>query len=353
VTYVSTAITNLLLKYNRKIISKISPAKRKFIRMTKLSATLIGVLVILGGTLIITGGYSANPMSSLSLWDLAADPVYAQAIESSDTAPLQTLETEIDSMKPSAPLASSAPSTVQDVAYDLTQAESANPEPANNQAAEPASIIPTTADNLPAVREDAAQLGQFVQQIVNGNAVEIVGVYVTNAGSFPVVQQPAGNASFVSTEAGVLTQFALATNYGSIGMLAHNYLAGNQFFLMAEGNEVVLVYGDGSTAHFIIEDIHDYQALSPTSPYSDFIDLENNAQMNSTELFYATYGQSDSLILQTCIAQGSEASWGRRFIIARPAAQYAFDAGADLQTTGISYREVPQAKYDMLEQTSY
>lgn len=144
-------------------------------------------------------------------------------------------------------------------------------------------------------------------------------ISASGAFSFPVVQQPAGQPGYVSSGTGKVTEFGMAARYGSQGFLAHNNLAGATFFRVEVGDVITLTYADGSTDHFEVTQIRRLQAVSPNSPTSRFIDLDNdNASLTAVDLFYQTYGVKDTLVLQTCIANGAEISWGRLFIIANP-----------------------------------
>jgi hypothetical protein len=110
----------------------------------------------------------------------------------------------------------------------------------------------------------------------------------------------------------------MAADYGSTAFLAHNYLAGANFFQVSEGQVITLVYGDGSTADFVVQSIRRFQALSPNSTQSTFVDLENNQKLSAADLFYSMYNSDNPVVLQTCIANEGESSWGRLFVIAVP-----------------------------------
>ena len=101
-----------------------------------------------------------------------------------------------------------------------------------------------------------------------------------------------------------------------IGLLAHNYLAGDYFFDIQKGAKVSIVYGDGSISEFIVTDIQEYQALQPNSPRTDFRDLETDKVISATELFKRVYMEPNRVTFQTCIWEGNEDSWGRLFVIA-------------------------------------
>ena len=167
-----------------------------------------------------------------------------------------------------------------------------------------------------------AELDEFVASVTNGWSSVVTGVYVPNGIAIPVGQQPAGNAGFITTKEGSATQFSLASDYGAIGILAHNYLAGDQFFQLSEGMQVYVIYGDGSYDIYLITEIRRFQALQPNSPYSNFLDLDsqNGDLLSAAQLFDQIYNQPGKLIFQTCIDAHGINTWGRIFINAEPIA---------------------------------
>ncbi len=168
------------------------------------------------------------------------------------------------------------------------------------------------------VEQETNEFVDFVNSVFNGTDNDIRGIYSENEFAFPVVKQPAGNAGFVSTVDGVVTEFAMAKKYGVTGIVAHNYLAGANFFSLEIGEIIEVVYGDGETLSYKITSIQSYQALSPNSATSQFVDLATSEKISATELFKRVYMGSQHLTLQTCIQQGSVDSWGRLFVIAEP-----------------------------------
>ena len=146
----------------------------------------------------------------------------------------------------------------------------------------------------------------------------MIGVYVTDILSMPVVQQPEGDSTFISSTDNTVTQFSAAAMFGSTGLLAHNTKAGSQFFNLEVNQEVVLIPGDGTTRSYRIDSIRSFQALDPGNPYSDFIDLSDNSLLTANDLFLETYGAGDLVVFQTCIAAEGINSWGRIFISATP-----------------------------------
>jgi len=166
--------------------------------------------------------------------------------------------------------------------------------------------------------EDLPLLQIFANQLKNGRSDQLRGVYVPEILAATVVQQPKENNGFVSSRQNIVTQFGLASKFGSTGLLAHNNLAGASFSQLEPGQKIYLVYGDGQVSAFTVTEILRYQALSPKSPSSKFIDLKTNDVLKASEVFSNVYDRPEHVIFQTCIANGEEASWGRLFVIAEP-----------------------------------
>lgn len=159
-----------------------------------------------------------------------------------------------------------------------------------------------------------------VSMPIAGNGRNIVqGVYVESTLDLPVIQQPEGNTNYVSPNKGELTQFATVSQYGNIGLLAHNYLAGRAFSRLMIGQDVHIQYSTGETESFVITEILSYQALDPKSPYSSFQSLQNETEILSVgQMFDRVYRGERHLTFQTCIANDGTASWGRLFVVAEP-----------------------------------
>jgi hypothetical protein len=158
----------------------------------------------------------------------------------------------------------------------------------------------------------------FSQSVQDGEADVLRGVYVDNVLALPVVQQPAGRPYFVSARDDEVTQFALASQYGSIGLLAHNSLSGKVFSQLATGQEVRLVYGDGKIGYFVIQNILRFQALDPESVTSSFRNLDRSEVLSAGDMFTRAYVGGQRLVFQTCIEAYGNASWGRLFVVALP-----------------------------------
>jgi len=164
---------------------------------------------------------------------------------------------------------------------------------------------------------------EFSNSVENGDKSVLRGVYVSNVLATPVVQQPVDNAGYVSSTDGMLTQFSLPSQFGNVGLLAHNTLSGKFFFQLEVGQEVRLVYGDGRVEYFIIQRILQYQALQPNSPYSNFRDLSSDEILTAEQVFRKVYTGDRHVTFQTCIAANGISTWGRIFVIATPKPQYA------------------------------
>jgi hypothetical protein len=162
-------------------------------------------------------------------------------------------------------------------------------------------------------------LAGWSQELLNGNRNQLVGVFAPGAFAQRIVPQTPGSPGHVTWLPEAVTRFGLADRFGSVGLLAHNTLAGEGFFRLAPGDPVMLIYGDGGLARFRVTAVERYQALSPLSPYSQFLDLDvPGRQLSSTSLFYYIYDPDGRLILQTCITRDGQDAWGRLFVIAVP-----------------------------------
>ena len=162
--------------------------------------------------------------------------------------------------------------------------------------------------------------GDFSKSIQNGTH-DLRGVYVADVLALPIVQQPASNAGFVSTNDNEITQFGMASQYGNVGLLAHNYLSGKSFTQLKVGQEIRLVYGDGKVEYFIVSEILRYQATQPTSPYSSFNNIDRNETLTAEQMFKRVYLGDRHVTFQTCIEANGSSSWGRLFVIATPKPQ--------------------------------
>ncbi len=183
-------------------------------------------------------------------------------------------------------------------------------------------IVTLSLAALPAYAANTApaqpEFSTFVSEAKNGEPGIARGVYVDNLFALKIVQQPKENAGYVSQTPDVVTEFRSARQQKNVGLLAHNYLAGQYFSQLKIGQIIRVVYGDGKIENFVVTEIARYQAISPNSPYSDFINLGTGEKSTVETIFKKAYTGSRHLTLQTCIAKDKELSWGRLFIFAEP-----------------------------------
>ena len=183
-------------------------------------------------------------------------------------------------------------------------------------------LIPTPVKAEAGDTSTLPDLSSFITGISNSNTEELRGIYVTGTMALTVVQQPGDNAGFVSTTEKTVTQFGMVNQFGNIGLLAHNYLAGQNFFSLVPGQMIYLVYGNGKVSTFVITQVLRYQAYEPYNPYSYFRNLDTGLEYSAEDVFRQVYMGDHHLTLQTCIAENGESSWGRLFVIAVPFTQY-------------------------------
>lgn len=178
-------------------------------------------------------------------------------------------------------------------------------------------LPPPTIDSWTS-RQQLPSLSNFTSRVTNGQANTLQGVYVPGFLALPIVQQPVGNTGFVSGKPETVTQFQLAARNGVIGLLAHNYLSGMEFYRLIEGLKVVTIKGDGSRDSYRISKIKEYQKLTPGSNWSHYIDLETGERLTTYQLFGQYYQGDHHLTFQTCIERNGLETWGLRFVVAEP-----------------------------------
>jgi hypothetical protein len=167
-------------------------------------------------------------------------------------------------------------------------------------------------------------LENFVDSLKNGQKNTVVGIYVPGVLALPVGQQPQGNSGFVTRQPKQVTQFSMARQYGTVGILAHNDLAGADFDEIKINQYAIVIFGDGHEDYYLVTDLQKFQALSPTSTFSDFINLDGSKEhLTASQVFSRIYAPGGRLVFQTCIEGQGDPSWGRMFIIAEPAAEQA------------------------------
>jgi hypothetical protein len=195
----------------------------------------------------------------------------------------------------------------------------------------PTSLIPVTAVLSPGTRTsepsifplstsptEIISLDEFISSVTETKTNYLTGVYVPDEFAFPVLQQPPDSPGYVSIRDGVVTQFSIPGEYGSIGLLAHSFLGGEKFFDLREGMEITLIYGNGNVNYYRVKKTERYRALTSQNVHSDFVDMSDTSapHLDSTQLFNHIYGVRNRLIFQTCITDENNNSVGRLFVIA-------------------------------------
>ena len=180
-----------------------------------------------------------------------------------------------------------------------------------------AQVIPVTAEGNNTSASTSISYTEFSQSVRDGES-KVRGVYVKDTLALRVMQQPAGKDAFVSSVAGVATQFRMAEQFGTVGLLAHNFAGGSTFSDVKLDDEIYLLYRDGKTEKYVVKSVLIYQALAPNSASSDFKDTASGNVISASALFEKVYKGDPHLVMQTCVARDNEMSWGRLFIIAEP-----------------------------------
>lgn len=179
-------------------------------------------------------------------------------------------------------------------------------------------VIPTAPAHAAGTTSPIPAFVNFTASLKDGQAGVIRGLYAPDLFALKVAQQPANDPYFVAPWLGTVTDFKAARDAGNIGLLAHNYLAGQDFPSLKIGQELRIVYGDGRIEYFKVTKLLHYQALQSKSVLSNFVDQDNGEKLTWPELFKKAYQGAHHLTLQTCIEKNGDSTWGRLFVIAEP-----------------------------------
>jgi hypothetical protein len=171
---------------------------------------------------------------------------------------------------------------------------------------------------IPLEPGDSATFRKFAKMVMNGDANEVRGVFVEELMALPVVQQPDDQATYVATQMNIVTQFQSAADHGVIGLLAHNFLSGSLFYQLVKGEEVRIVFGDGSYQSYQIDGSYAFQKLEPNNLQSDLVDMSTEEVMTTNQVFNRFYNGAHHVTFQTCLEEGGISNWGLTFIVADP-----------------------------------
>jgi len=144
--------------------------------------------------------------------------------------------------------------------------------------------------------------------------VSVPGVF-----DFSVVQQP-NDQSWVSLKNGEVTEHLKSHYIPNVILLAHNHLAGREFFKINLG-DFVYVYFENRSESFRITKIYRYQSIEPVTGdyvFTDLIDLETGKEYPWEDVEILAYAGDYHLTFQTCIEKDRNPTWGLIFIIGEP-----------------------------------
>jgi hypothetical protein len=167
-------------------------------------------------------------------------------------------------------------------------------------------------------QQAAPDLIGFIAEVFNGQANVVRGVYVEGVFSLPVFQQPEGDIAFVSERMGEITEFQSAARNSVTGLLAHNYLSGDLFYNLELGQEVIIVYGNGTIRRYLINDIQQFERLDRVDLRSSFVELDTGRTLTSDEVFARFYRGPHKVTFQTCLKRYGISNWGLTFTSAIP-----------------------------------
>ncbi len=290
-------------------------------------AGIVLILVGVSGPQVITVLQREPPQELFIVPAATLEPDVEAGVSTEPLTVAETpLATEIVPITPLYTPTSEAPAATETPSFTETPSPTASPTLTSTTAPTPeptaTSTPPSELEQILGSQEGTAglpSLEAFATQQAIAAKDRVTGLYIPGVLAAPIVEQPAGNNGYVSPLPNTITRFRVASQVGVLGLLGHNTLAGSAFFKLKNGDVFYVIYGDGSIKPFIVTKILKYQALSPNSPYSDFIDLTTGERLSVTQAFQRTYGQAQGgAVLQTCIARNGIGTWGRIFVVAYP-----------------------------------
>lgn len=146
-------------------------------------------------------------------------------------------------------------------------------------------------------------------------------LYVPDLFGFPILPQPEGEHGFVSAKADRVTQFGLAARHGVVGILAHNYLAGKDFYRLQLGQQLWIAASRHKVQLYQVIQIEAFQKIMRPGQPDRYVELSNDRVWSVAELFARYYTGRPHVVLQTCLEKNGRLDWGLTFIVAAPANQ--------------------------------
>jgi len=182
----------------------------------------------------------------------------------------------------------------------------------------PPAAVPTSLPELDVLALASAEaepdLAAFIASLPERPPDEVVGVYAPGVMALIVEPQPPNHSLFVTEKVGYATLFDRPLRYNVTALLAHNTFSGIHFYDLELGDEVTLIYGDGSVALYRIDAIEDFQKLEAGNPRSHYVELTTGQVMSTNDVFTRFYRNGPHLVLQTCLEHEGDYNWGVRFI---------------------------------------
>jgi hypothetical protein len=163
----------------------------------------------------------------------------------------------------------------------------------------------------------AGNLHQLLARLEADPAKFVSGIYAPGIFALPIIEQPADNDIYVSVKRNLVTLFGDAAENGVTGLLAHNFLAGALFYNLEIGGELWLVDGEEETTGYTVTNIEQFQKIDGGEA-DTYINLRTQESMSTSEVFDRFYTGEPHLVLQTCLEEDDDPSWGLTFIVAQP-----------------------------------
>jgi hypothetical protein len=183
-----------------------------------------------------------------------------------------------------------------------------------------ASFLPSPVNAPASGARTARQIMPQAIPELDCNTDSLIAERIVAAGLFtlPIIQQPAGRGEFVSTRMDMVTQYRQPGEEGVTGLLAHNYLSGQQFYQLEIGQELQVMYTNNQSQRYRITRIEKYRKIDANSLSSDLVDLSTERRMTSGQVYDQVYTGRHHLTLQTCLEGNGRLNYGLTFIIAEP-----------------------------------
>ncbi len=162
------------------------------------------------------------------------------------------------------------------------------------------------------------ELAGLIARLSNGNPDQVVGAFIEELMAAEVVQQPLGDVDWVSPQPGTLTSYQAAEAVGVTGLLANPDQTGSSFSQMQQGQDVVIINGDGSLLTYQVAATLEFQVVTPGDPNSDLIELQYDIRMPAEVVFGGIYNGTDRVVFQTNIVRNGIINWGRMYVVAFP-----------------------------------